>query len=702
MHRTHHCRRALAALAVVLAWLVVSALPASAHTDLASSTPAQGARLDAAPATATLTFSEAVDAETIEVHLVDATGGEVPGLHVVAGAEPTGILVHLPGLDEGAYGLQWSTVGDDGHQASGELSFQVGETTRAIVAAAGNHPIDGLGTAGRLLWYAGAALLAGALWLAAIGTPVPEWVRRAASLAFAGTVIRWLDVVLPQRGDTLDAVASRPSTLLLLAGVALVALLLTTPPLTVSVGLALAAAWLGTAVGHGDSLLQWVHLVVASLWIGPLVLVVVLRLGRDVLRRFTPVALWSFPVLAITGFSLGWSGAGGRPLNDYSTVLLAKVALVVAVVVPLGWLHHVRVRQALTPSLRTLRLETLALGVVLVLAAILSGLDPTEAPSAADAQATSAAGDPTACAALEVGRPACYEAWFLDVLDRDGPEAAIGEIEALSATDDEVLSQCHQLTHAVGQAAGEQFATLSEALSFDASTCWSGYYHGVVEGSLADYSDADLPGAVPGLCAEAATERYSFTHYNCLHGLGHGLMLRSGSDPFASLDLCTGLSDEWEQGTCAGGVFMQDVITAQEGGRSSFRDDDQLYPCTAVDEGYKDDCYRMQTSSVLWRNDYDFAGAAGVCDVAEAGYVDDCYRSLGRDASGYHLLDAVKVAETCALGDEDHQADCIAGASANAVYDRHDRSAADDLCAVVGTRLVEACTTARDEALATF
>ena len=69
-----------AALALVLAMLaaLVLAGPASAHAELASISPANGERLDAAPPDVVFTFTESVNLVDDGLRLVDEVGADVP------------------------------------------------------------------------------------------------------------------------------------------------------------------------------------------------------------------------------------------------------------------------------------------------------------------------------------------------------------------------------------------------------------------------------------------------------------------------------------------------------------------------------------------------------------------------------------------------------------------------------------------------
>jgi hypothetical protein len=91
-----------------------------------------------------------------------------------------------------------------------------------------------------------------------------------------------------------------------------------------------------------------------------------------------------------------------------------------------------------------------------------------------------------------------------------------------------------------------------------------------------------------------------------------------------------------------------------------------------------------------------------ICNHVEARYVGTCYRSMGRDISGAALLDPGTIVSQCGMGAAVHRAECIAGAAANAVFDRHARGMADALCRLVDPGDRAACRKATDDAVATL
>jgi putative copper export protein len=629
--------------------------------------------------------------------------------------------------------------------AQGEIVFGVGAAPAAeAVAALGDDRGRGLpvgSPAAKLLWYAGLALLGGGLWLGRAAAAPEGLVARCLALglgvAAAGALARGLTIVASVvagaegagslAGRLLDGYTTSSATpWWLAAGVG--AFVLDSwrrgrrpheAALVVCLagGIGLAATTGHETTGGLALLVQGLHVLGAIGWIGPLAAITVAlaaRTDRIVVRhllfRYAPLAAWSFVALAATGVHLAWTRGGADLLDtSYGWTLVAKVSVVAYVLVPLGWHHHRSTRRAATSGAapgpgfaRTARVELAAMVVVLAIAVVLGGLDPTgrsAAPAAAAPAPAPAADD---CASLPIGRVACYEAQFLDVLRRDGAEAAVAAIEATAQRDEEVRSDCHRLTHVVGRTAAGLYDTVGEAFSFEASACWSGYYHGYLEEALAPYDDGELKAALPHLCDDARSPIYGFTHYNCVHGLGHGLLIRADADLFATLAACERLPDQWEVDACAGGAFMQNVVNAQEGSAAAVRDDDPLYPCSAVGDRHRPTCYLMQTSYVLWQNGYDYSAAFKLCDGVAETYRDDCYQSMGRDISGVFLFDPDKVVSTCRLGSADGLGDCYIGAALNAVYNDHDTEAATALCETVEERHREACRAASDEAASSF
>ena len=114
---------AVAAAALVLA-PVALASPASAHDELVSTDPADGASLEEAPAAVTLTFSEEVVKLGTAVVVTDAAGVKLAdGPLVVDGAVITRAIT--PPTVAGEVRVSYRVVSSDGHPVTGKLTFTV-------------------------------------------------------------------------------------------------------------------------------------------------------------------------------------------------------------------------------------------------------------------------------------------------------------------------------------------------------------------------------------------------------------------------------------------------------------------------------------------------------------------------------------------------------------------------------------------------
>ncbi|HEX2052612.1 MAG TPA: copper resistance protein CopC [Actinomycetota bacterium] len=776
--------RLIAAVALASVLLVAGAAPVLAHTSLQSSDPTNLSRLDSAPKTLRLEFTDPVDPETVTIRILRADGRAFDGAAPsTRGSEDTTELAFdLPDLPQGTYGVSWQSIGRDGHRASGEVVFGIGSVSPQELNAARfealttkDRILDITGAAGRFLWYLGLSLAIGALfvlvwitgsqshWTGAgrsLWTLCRTWLGRGVRLAFIGAGVRLASTVAiladsfgGSSGTRVGKALTTGGTLFeipVLLFLAVAALygdrISATPylgkadPRWRKIALALTLAVLAGSVGGHLAVnrapeiavaVSAAHILAAGLWIGPLCMIALWlasgerraapssersALLQAFFPRFARAAGWSLIVLVVTGVEALWANLGTNLFgNRYGLVLTVKLALILVVVLPLAWAHDQRVRS--DPSTlgerrfaRTLRIELAGLATVLVLASTLALLNPTIGEDDAAAQAPAEdvlsaqpVADVEECAGLTVGQPNCYKTYFSALMRRDDAGAAVAEILELSAKDQYVASQCHQITHDLGREAAGYYKTLGEALSFEASACWSGYYHGVVEQRMSEYGDSELLRMVPTFCNEAANEKYSFVHYNCVHGVGHGIMLRFDANLFDSLPYCQKYRDEWELSSCVSGAFMQNVVSAQEGHtEASFKDGDLVYPCNAVENDFKDECFGMQTSYILWQNNQDLAAGFRICDTVEPDFADDCYQSMGRDISGNSLLDPQKVVEGCNLGGAALREHCIVGASLNAVFNDHNTVKATELCRIVDGAYRRACLEARDRAAESF
>ena len=282
--------------------------------------------------------------------------------------------------------------------------------------------------------------------------------------------------------------------------------------------------------------------------------------------------------------------------------------------------------------------------------------DPTEAATAAEFTP-----DDTELASC-AGRFSCLEQAFGNLSYEEGPKAALAEFDTRIAADSEIERNCHRIAHMIGAAALVRYdGRVGKAFSEGSASCWSGYYHGILERAYSDVSPDDLGPVSRELCSEADVRRTAFIAYQCVHGLGHGLMLFTNYDLPQSLSVCDELATQWDQTSCTGGVFMENISSSYGITSKWLRADDPIYPCKTVAERHKLYCYLMVTSRILQFVSYDFGKAAKYCRKSDAAWVATCFQSLGRDASGTTRGNVPEILTLCKKGG-DMERECIYGA----------------------------------------
>jgi copper transport protein len=375
-------RRTSVVLLALIA-VLLCAPNASAHTELTSSTPKDGARLDRAPRSVQLTFSESVDPADVRV----TAGGEKLTVTRRDADRPRTVAVAMPAKEEaeakGRLALAWRVADKhDGHATAGWISFQI-RTAPASAARGGEDAVmtpspalrNSLAAA-RWVEYLALALFVGGLGFLLMLWPWGSEDRRARTVlavAWACGLVATAaviglqgaysamgslsDVLAPATyADVLatDAgIASAARALLwLLAAVVLTAVLQGGERAARSPGWRIGAVvvclgllrTLGmTAHGSEGSQPGWgavadmVHLLGISLWIGGLALLLVGVLPRRrpdelavVVHRYSTLAGVSVAAIVGAGVVLSWQVLGSFGAlfgTSYGRLLLIKVAL---------------------------------------------------------------------------------------------------------------------------------------------------------------------------------------------------------------------------------------------------------------------------------------------------------------------------------------------------------------------------------------
>jgi copper transport protein len=397
--------RGKALVALVGGWLlvgVIGAAPALAHATLVSTDPADGTRLQSAPAQVTLTFSEKVSLDVGYVKVVDNRGHEVEdGKAAHPGDKGDMASVKLKsGLGDGGYIVSYRVVSADSHPINGAVAFTVGNgplvtANGAVSDSSGSDPVvNALFTFTRWASFAGLVLLGGIIFLT-LAWPAGRGDRRARRIVWSGwgiaagstaaglllqgsyasgqtiTSIFSADLLSATLGSTYGRMQS--IRLIALGGLAvlLIRLLRTENPLPEQVrardedlaailGLVVLATY--AASGHAVAGIQptvavlsdIAHLAAMSTWVGGLVLLVSCLLPASradelasALPKFSRLAFGSVCVLAATGTYQAWREVGTFPAllaTGYGQLLSVKIGSFL-LLVGLGNLGRLAVRR---------------------------------------------------------------------------------------------------------------------------------------------------------------------------------------------------------------------------------------------------------------------------------------------------------------------------------------------------------------------
>jgi len=389
--------RRICLIAVAAAVALVAPAVASAHAYLIKTVPAASVVLNSPPASVQLTYDEAVEPRFAIVSVTDAAGhSQTTGLVSRSPSDPDTLVVPVKHLPEGWYLVYWRAISVDGHPVQGVFEFAVGPNPGPSPQFPTPH-ISGSATSTPLViakWLAFLTMMS-AIGLFVlrmlIARPVVRRVEgtslRATTIAFAAVAAAGL-IAIPaylEEATSIDAVVhpfwdfgalvplwrvtafgrgyvDLEICFALFCAAAAVAIWVDRPErehrsiaalLALSGALAAAGAALLVpgAAGHAAQtaprgvavLLDWLHLVSGSIWVGGLIgLLVVWRSLPAVKRiaglavcvpRFSNTAFVSVMVLLGTGVGaavLHLPVLDALWLTSYGKVILIKAGILLA------------------------------------------------------------------------------------------------------------------------------------------------------------------------------------------------------------------------------------------------------------------------------------------------------------------------------------------------------------------------------------
>ncbi len=446
-------RRTPAALVALL--LAFACLPAAAraHAVLERSDPVNDIVLKAAPSEITLTFSEKVE-PIGSLQLFDDNAKQLTmGKQVAIAPNVTRARIESP-LTPGTYTVVWRALSSDGHAVNGAFVFHVvkrGANPNGVIGTIGSgRPSLPLRTASGIARFLDlafivlivggvAALLtvlsrqAGAaearLWYLVSALAFSLSVAAAATIVLQGAEVRGITIGGATQGGVIGDVVStqfgkvRLAQLLIAEVVAVVAVWAASSHrgagLAGTLGLSALALTVTPALsGHAGSIdalaivVDVVHVVAVSLWVGGLAFVAVAlllakqdrgRLARDVLPRFSRLALVCVGAVLLSGAINGLRQLDGLTSlwqSRYGVYLMIKIGLALALI-GFGALNRRLLTRltagrddtALKPLRRQISWELATMLAVLVVTTLLVAEPPARTIAAGPLSASTTVGD---------------------------------------------------------------------------------------------------------------------------------------------------------------------------------------------------------------------------------------------------------------------------------------------------------------------
>jgi mono/diheme cytochrome c family protein len=298
----------------------------------------------------------------------------------------------------------------------------------------------------------------------------------------------------------------------------------------------------------------------------------------------------------------------------------------------------------------------------------------------------------TLLASCKTGDSTCYLQAFGNLAYREGPAKALALLRQKIATDPTIESTCHPIAHTIGAGALLRFhGNVGKAFGEGDPTCGSGYYHGLLQWKLAGVAPDKVAGVARTVCSTPTIRANAYDYYQCVHGLGHGLMLYARYDLPKALDFCHQLATSYDSVSCTGGVFMENQQSSF-GIRSKYlKTDDLLYPCDVVKDQDKLYCYLLVTSYILPQVGWDWKKTADWCRKSDADFVQYCFQSYGRDASGSAREDPDGIIQNCSRAGSGER-ECIFGAVRDILNNNPSDIRSKELCSKVASEFRSYCT----------
>ena len=266
---------------------------------------------------------------------------------------------------------------------------------------------------------------------------------------------------------------------------------------------------------------------------------------------------------------------------------------------------------------------------------------------------------------------------FEKYLDALGADSILNYLEA-------TYLFCHGQAHELGGAIYAKTKDLGAALRICGRRCTVACMHGVVREAFQDQTLEQVQAHVLEFCRNKEMSGV-YKAGNCVHALGHALMLTSGYDLAEALDVCSSLPDEAMGYYCGTGVYMEYFIEEYEAENTG---KGLHYPCD-IQERYPAACYRFKGRYMLYALSGDIEEFTEECLGLSGTRRLGCFHGLGAVVRVLVARNPASLGKFCRHGTTDDQIMCIEGVVEKlADYDEEHAVAA---CSTLNERNAQFC-----------
>lgn len=169
------------------------------------------------------------------------------------------------------------------------------------------------------------------------------------------------------------------------------------------------------------------------------------------------------------------------------------------------------------------------------------------------------------------------------IVENENPKVALTQLNADIYSTELAQKHCHSLTHAIGHRALAKYGNIADSLKHNLDICGGGYVHGIIEEYLEKNPNTE---DFTNLCADQ-------NDGNCLHSIGHGLMLINNYDVDKSVAKCDKLDTFFQKLNCGEGLFMEnfDSENVSDASKPFLKAENPFYPCSVQKNPFADSCY---------------------------------------------------------------------------------------------------------------